>query len=142
MLFGTDKKNEKKKRFSETKGQPNEYKLVSSMPKHQQTHQRSSSMSRNKKLRLYTEYLDDEPNYHLNHSKHFKPIHQKRRDHFEISQNIGKNLIVQSTKSNQKRNFELNNLFKNENGYESKKKYVTNKIGNHPLLKFVSNKNK
>lgn len=50
--------------------------------------------------------------------------------------------MVQSTKSNPKKNLDLRLLFKNTNNFESKIKSQKTKTNNHPFLKFITRRQK
>jgi hypothetical protein len=82
MIEGPSFKYDKKKRFSEYKP-TSDYKLSYSLKKNSFTHQRSASLSKNKKIRLNTDYADYE--YSYNHLKSTTkkmsqtPSNQRRR---------------------------------------------------------------
>lgn len=89
MLATPYLKNDRKKRLSETR-QPLDFKLAVSTKKNSSTHNRSSSMNRDKKLRLNTDYGEYEGAFSTsvaNYGKFTKKIAigvGKRRDTYEF----------------------------------------------------------
>ena len=135
------KGEEKQKRFSESKPSPAfEYKFPQHIPTSQH-HNRSSSIDKNKKLRLLTDYEDSEPKY--SQEKNLRKIYnpKKSKGHEYYSSKCPANEI-HSTKSNAKKNNELRLLFNRTKQNQEQKAKNKGFTSHHPLLKYVSQKNK
>ena len=140
------KSSEQRKRLSETKPPQTsvyEYRLNYNEP-NKYTHNRSTSTGKNKKLRLSTDYDEFEMKKSLDKNARRTNYSKKRKDTEYFSyKRTGQDMAVNSTKSNQKRNVELRNLFNGTRNIEesshsrSKSKGYT---AHHPLLKYVTNK--
>ena len=108
------KSAEQKKRLSETKPTQNsvyEYRLAFNEP-NKYTHNRSTSTGKNKKFRLSTDYEDLEVKKSFDKNARKTNYSKKRKDtEYFTYKRTGQDMAVNSTKSNQKRNIELRNLF-------------------------------
>lgn len=112
-------KNDRKKRLSETRGSPFGFKPALLTKKSASTHNRSSSMNKDKKFRINTDY--DRYEYPSAGGptvppRFTKKVHlgYQRRDTYDFENgHLGKNNLVQSTKNNPNKNLDLRLLFKN-----------------------------
>lgn len=101
----------------------------------------SSSLSKNKRKRLHTDYNDHyDEFYNKDDYSQYKHLGHKRKNTcaIDLGDQIYKPSYISSTKHNDKKNKEIKFIFKRDESLEKKKI----KISNHPILKFLGNKKK
>ena len=145
LALKLSKNSEKQKRLSESKACPAyEYKLPSHLNSYY-SHNRSTSVDKNKKLRLLTDY-DEYETQHSQDKNYRKNTNSKKHkgvDYLSNKYSAYEGGGVQSTKNNPRKNMEVKLLFnRTKNNQEQKAKNKIQTSNHHPLFKYMNNKNR